>query len=418
MLFTLSFRNIVRHKGRLLINTLVVMVASCLLVMSLGQIGGTKKTLRESVTNTLTGHLIIKPTIAPVDFFQFTSSRKLPLIPSDAVQDLLTSLSSNNSFEGVSERLRFGSLIGDDDRSTGAMVLAVNPETEAQVCPDLADIVKPLATENYAILSQYLINKTKLNPKDSIVVFSETPINAFNAWEYTIGDPLETPVLIDEFTNQLFVVSLASAQDLLYLNGEASEIVIRVKEQFRDKAALEELRNTLNTQLQQNYPNLSAYTYYEVETSIENMSVIAEGMGVIQVGTIILVMLVTTLILTSITLYERRFEIGALMSIGMTPSRLTQMFLLEVFLKVSFGFLLGMSLGIFMVNGIIQDGGIKAQTAIDQYIYGGKITYPIVDFENIFLGGGLMIAVALCVTFVTCYKAGRQNLVTLLSTQK
>ena len=121
----------------------------------IGQIGGTKKTLRESVTNTLTGHLIIKPTIAPVDFFQFTSSRKLPLIPSDAVQDLLTSLSSNNSFEGVSERLRFGSLIGDDDSSTGAMVLAVNPETEAQVCPDLADIVKPLATENYAILSQY-----------------------------------------------------------------------------------------------------------------------------------------------------------------------------------------------------------------------------------------------------------------------
>ena len=25
-----------------------------------------------------------------------------------------------------------------------------------------------------------------------------------------------------------------------------------------------------------------------------------------------------------------------------------------------------------MVNGIIQDGGIKAQTAIDQYIYGVK----------------------------------------------
>lgn len=418
MLFTLSFRNIIRHKGRLLINTLVVMLASCLLVMSLGQIGGIKKTLTESVTNTLTGHLIVKPTIAPVDFFQFTSSRKLPLIQSDAVQSLLTRFSNNPKFEGVSERLRFGSLIGDDDRSTGAMVLAVNPETESQVCPDLSEIIKPLATENYAILSQYLINKTKLNPKDSIVVFSETPINAFNAWEYTIGEPLETPVLIDEFTNQLFVVSLASAQDLLYLNGEASEIVIRVAEQYRNKPALEQLKKELNQHLQQKYPELSAYTYYEVETSIENMSVIAEGMGLIQVGTIILVMLVTVLILTSITLHERRFEIGALMSIGMTPSRLTQMFMLEVFLKVTFGFVLGMLLGMFMVNGIIQDGGIKAQQAIDQYIYGGKITFPIIDFEGIFLGGGLMIAVALLVTFVTCYKAGRQNLVTLLSTQK
>lgn len=418
MLLSLSVRNLFRHRWRFLINILVVMIASCLLVVALGQIGGINRTLTQSVTNTLTGHLVVKPQIAPVDFFQFTSSKKLPLIPTEHVPQVLQKLRALPYIEAASERVRFGSLIGDDNKSEAAMVVAVNPQTEAQVCTDLSDIVEPLKNGENAVISKYLSKKTRLDQGENIVVFSETPNDSFNAAEYTLADIVNTPVLIDEFINNVFFINIDTAHELLYLDGEATEIVIRVKPEYQTPEAIGALRDQLNREFASQFPNLQTYAYFDVETSIENISVIAEGLGVIQVGTIVLVMLVTVLILTSITLHERRFEIGTLMSIGMTPGKLTGMFMMEVFLKVVIGYVVGFTIGVLILTGINASGGIQAATQVDQYIYGGKVMFPIIDIAGSLLGGVLVIGVSLLVTWTTCHKAGRQNLVSLLSNKK
>ena len=70
MILKLALRNLTRNRGRLALNVGLVVIASSLLVFAVGQIGGVKQTLRQSVTDTLTGHLQVKPRQAPVDFFQ------------------------------------------------------------------------------------------------------------------------------------------------------------------------------------------------------------------------------------------------------------------------------------------------------------------------------------------------------------
>ena len=418
MLLSLSIRNLFRHRWRFVINIFVVMVASCLLVIALGQIGGINRTLTQSVTNTLTGHLVIKPQMAPVDFFQFTSSKKLPLIATKDVPQLLKKLRDLPYVIAASERVRFGSLIGDENKSEPAMIIAVNPETEALVCTDLADITKPLNNGENAVISRYLSKKIRLDKGQDIVVFSETPNDSSNAAAYILADIVNTPVLIDEFINNVFFINIDTAHELLYLDGEATEIVVRVKPEYQTKEAIIALRDQLNREFATQFPDLQTYTYFDVETSIENISVIAKGMGVIQVGTIILVMLVTVLILTSITLHERRFEIGTLMSIGMTPGKLTNMFLMEVFLKLLIGYAAGFILGVLILSGINLSGGIQASSQVDQYIYGGKVMFPIINISDSLLGGVLVISAAMLVTWTVCYKAGRQNLVSLLSNKK
>ena len=418
MLFSLSVRNLFRHRWRFVINILVVMVASCLLVIALGQIGGISRTLTQSVTNTLTGHLVIKPQIAPVDFFQFTSSKKLPLIATDQVPQVMNRLRDLPYVSAVSERVRFGSLIGDDNTSEPAMIIGVNPDTEASVCTDLTDIVSLLDNGENAVISRYLSKKTRLDKGQSIVVFSETPNDSFNAFEYTLADIVKTPVLIDEFINNVFFINIDTAHELLYLNGEATEIVVRVKPEYQTKEAIIALRDQLNREFATQFPDLQTYAYFDVETSIENISVISTGLGVIQVGTIILVMLVTILILTSITLHERRFEIGTLMSIGMTPGKLTSMFMMEVFLKLLIGYVAGFVVGVLILSGINLSGGIQASSQVDQYIYGGKVMFPIINVGGSLLGGVLIISAAMLLTWSTCHKAGRQNLVSLLSNKK
>lgn len=418
MLFSLSVRNLFRHRWRLVINILVVMVASCLLVIALGQIGGISRTLTQSVTNTLTGHLVIKPQMAPVDFFQFTSSKKLPLIATDDVPQVLQKLRDLPYVTAASERVRFGSLIGDENKSEPAMIIAVNPETEALVCTDLTDITQPLKNGENAVISRYLSKKTRLDKGRDIVVFSETPNDSSNAALYRLADIVNTPVLIDEFINNVFFINIDTAHTLLYLDGEATEIVVRVQPEYQTKEAIIALRDLLNREFAKEFPDLQAYAYFDVETSIENISVISKGLGTIQVGTIIVVMLVTIIILTSITLHERRFEIGTLMSIGMTPGKLTSMFMIEVFLKLLIGYVVGFVVGVLILSGINLGGGIQAASQVDQYIYGGKVMFPIIDIGGSLLGGVLIISAAMLLTWHTCHKAGRQNLVSLLSNKK
>lgn len=418
MFIALSIRNLLRNRGQLAINTVVVMIASCLLVVALGQIGGINRTLTNSVTDTLTGHITVKPNSAPVNFFQFESSRKLPLISAKDVKKTIAALSELPFVEASAPRLRFGSLIGDDERSNPAMVFAVDPPAEAKASPDLATIVAPLTEEGGAIISSKLLKKSRLTLDDFVVVFSETPSNSFNAGQFIIKNTISTPVLIDEYVNNIIFIALEDARQLLYLDGEASEIVVRLKPGFSSKEQLIQARDTIQAILGANNNTLRAYTYSEVESSIENISSIASGMGFIQVGTIMLVMLVTVLILTSISLYERRFEIGALMSIGMTPWSLTLMFMLEVFFKTAIGFLAGFVVGIGILSIINALGGIQSTSQIDQYIYGGKQMFPVIDLAKSIVGGLLMLLVAMTVTLVTCVKAARQDPVALLNNRK
>lgn len=418
MFIALSIRNLLRNRGQLAINTVVVMIASCLLVVALGQIGGINRTLTNSVTDTLTGHITIKPSSAPVNFFQFESSRKLPLISSEDIQTTVESIKQLPYVEAAAPRLRFGSLIGDDERSSPAMVFAVDPILEAKASPDLANIVSPLAENGGAIISSKLLKKSRLTLDEFIVVFSETPSSSFNAGQFLLKDTIKTPVLIDEYVNNIVFIRLDEARNLLYLDGDASEIVVRLKPGFRSKEQLIQAKNDIQSILGTDMAYLNAYTYSEVESSIENISSIASGMGFIQVGTIMLVMLVTVLILTSISLYERRFEIGALMSIGMTPWRLTLMFMLEVFIKTAIGFLAGFVLGIIILSIINAVGGIQSTSQIDQYIYGGKQMFPIIDLSRSLLGGLLMLLVAMAVTLVSCVRAARQDPVALLNNRK
>jgi len=418
VLFALSFRNLLRHRGRLVINTLVVTIASCLLVVALGQIEGINRALTSSVTDTLTAHLTIKPSMAPVSFFQFESSKKIPLISSSDLKKVMDKLQSLPYVESAAPRLRFGSLIGDDNRSNPAMVFAVDPELEAKACPDLADIIKPLRNSDNAVISSYLLKKSRLSINDPIVVFSDTPNLSFNAAQFKLDSTIKTPVLIDEYVNNIIFVNLKSANDLLYLNNEVSEIVVRLKAEYSDKAGQREKRDEIQSILGGDLSYLKVYTYSQVESSIENISSIASGMGFIQVGTIMVVMLVTILILTSISLHERRFEIGALMSIGMTPWRMTYMFLLEVLMKTGLGFVLGLVIGVLILTGVNESGGIQAASQIDQYIYGGKQMFPVIDLSRILLGGFLMVVVALLTTLASCYGAARQDPVALLNNRK
>ncbi len=415
MIFRLAFRNVFRNRGRFLLSTFVVAIASLLLVYATGQIGGVKQALVRGVTDTLTGQVQIKPKAAPRDFFEYPSARRLNLIKAPDLDRILAKVRALDVVEAASERVRFGALIGNEERSTPALIMGIDPVSEAGVTPDLGTILSPLSNPSAALVSEYLTKKSGIPIGKEILVFADTPNDSFSARPYTIAAYAKSPVLIDEFMNGTVLVDIASARKLLSLDGGATEIAIRLKPGQEVDDAVSKIDAVLD-QGEKQY--LGVYPYTEVAKSVKNIGNIATGMGAIQVGAVMFVMLIIVLVITKMGLYERQAEIGTLMSIGMTRGRLMTLFISEVFIKILIGYGAGFSLAMFMLLGVRHSGGIKSATQIEQYMYGGKIMMPVIDFKNILIGFFVVIAAALLTTLVSCWKAGGEDAVVLLSGKK
>lgn len=417
MIFRLALRNVFRHRGRFWLATFIIGIASLMLVFATGQIGGVRQALVRGMTDSLTGQIQIKPRTAPREFFDLPSSRKLDLIASAELSALLTRLRALDVVQAASPRLRFGALIGNDVRSTPAMIIGVDPSTEGAVTPDLGSTLGPLATPGAAMVSEYLTKKSGIGLGKEVLIFSETPDDSFNARPYTIAAFASSPVLIDEYMRQIVLVDLASANKLLGLAGDASEIVIRLKPgREADLAAAVAQINAALSPAQQSV--LGVTTWKETATAANNIGNIAAGIGAIQVGAIMFVMLIIVLVITKMGLYERQAEIGTLMSLGMTRMRLLALFMTEVTIKVLIGYGIGFLIALFLLFGIRNNGGIKAVTEIDQYTNGGKIMIPVIDGGNILLGFLLVMATALLITVWSCWRAGSADCVTLLNQKK
>jgi putative ABC transport system permease protein len=323
LIFHIALRNVFRNKSRLLLSTLIVAIASLLLVFATGQIAGVDKTLRTSMINTLIGHSQVKPKAVPVDFFEASLGRLRHYIQADGIHQLLVKVRAVEGVEAVAPRLRFGALVGDEKGSTGTMIMAVDPIAEKRVSPDLSSMLDVIEQNSQAaFISEELSERTNLGISDEILVLAETPEEIPNVRPYDISGFSTAPILIDEYMKGIFLIDLSSARRLMYGNnmgddsGITSEIAIRVKAEYVDQLpkVIERIEATLSKEEKE---FLGVYSYRELAKAVGNVSNIAKSMMAPQIGAVMFVMLVIVLIITKMGLHERRGEIGTLMSIGM-----------------------------------------------------------------------------------------------------
>ena len=419
MIIQLGLRNAFRHKGRFLLGSFVIGITSLLLVFATAQIVGVKHAMARGMTDSLTGHLSVKPKTAPRDFFDPSTGRRLELIQSDELGPLLAKLSALDVVEGASPRLRFGALVGDGENSTPGIVIAVDPNTEPTVTPDIADLMPALkASSQAALVSDHLMQKTRLRIGDEVLLLTETPSEVFNGRPYDIKGVAVSPRLIDEYMKTVVIVNIATTRRMLYVDDVATDIAIRLKPEYAGERMTEAVARISAALTEREREVLGVYRYNEVVDSIDSVGKIATGMATIQIGTVMFVMLTIVLIITRMGLYERRTEIGTLISLGMSRARLTWMFLIEVVVKVVIGYTGGVLIALFMLYGIERSGGLKAKTSVEQYMNGGKILLPVIDAGNIFIGFCVVLAISLLVTLRSCWKAGAEDAVSLLSTGK
>ena len=417
MLFTLALRNVLRNKGRFFLSAFVVTFASMMLVFSTSQIAGVKKSLERGMIDTLTGHVMLKHKDTPQDFFDLSTGLRLNLIEPAALADIMAKIEALEEIEAVAPRISLAALVGDGENSTPAYVIAVDPEREAKVTKDMAELLPKLGSNlQAALISPNLIKKTGLPVGEEILVTTPTPLEVLNGRPYDIVDELISPHLIDEYTNMIMFITIERARQMIYVEDVASEIVVRVKPEY-----LEELPKVVEKIQAQLSPEelayIRVYSYSDVAKSIKNIGNIATGMASIQLGAILFVMLIIVAIITKMSIVERYSEIGTLMAIGMTQLKITGLLISEVILKIIFGYTLGLLIALFMLQGIKRSGGIRATNLVEQYMNGGKILLPVIDPLNIAFGLVIVLTSGLAVTFYGCWRAGDQSAIQLINSK-
>jgi ABC-type lipoprotein release transport system permease subunit len=198
-------------------------------------------------------------------------------------------------------------------------------------------------------------------------------------------------------------ISLAEAQDLYGLTGQSTEVMISLKQLGQEPAVISALKTSLPgyemDSWQTNYPDLQS----ALETKGSAMNVfgviimIISGIGIFN--------------LLMMAVYERTREIGLLAALGMRPSQISSLFVLEGALLgligVGFGVLLGVAFN-FYFSRVGMD--YSQFSSISQYmaLITGKI-YPTLGLEKLAQRGLVALVIAVLASYYPAVEASKNE---------
>ena len=223
LLLKLAFLNIGRNPRRSIITVLAVGVGLAALIFLWGFSDGTNEQMRENVIRLLTGHVQIH---APD--FQKTLSPELT-IPNRA--GILEEIKRTPSVQAASERVKCEALIGTSEKSRGILLTGIDPTKEAQV----TDLLKHMTEGEFLspgdtrkiIIGDRLAEKIQLRIGDKAVVMTQAMDGTLAGFAYQVKGIFHTgSQALDEVSAY---ITLDSGRELLSLDGETHEIVVRLK---------------------------------------------------------------------------------------------------------------------------------------------------------------------------------------------
>lgn len=145
-----------------------------------------------------------------------------------------------------------------------------------------------------------------------------------------------------EYDANYAYVSIASAQQLFKLHDRVSGIELRLKE----IKMVDEARSQL---LQQLPPDLHVLSWYDLHKDLYSVMKVERWVAYILLSLIILVASFNMLGSLTMSVVEKRRDIGVLKSMGATPRSIVRIFMLDGMLVGIIGTILGIGLGLIVI---------------------------------------------------------------------
>lgn len=377
MLFylNLALKNLFRHKLRSFVSILAVAFAVAVVVFARGYITGLIDSSFSDHIQYNSGHIKI------IDQEYYQQERVLPLNYSvDGFEDkslsqMKTELQQIEGVELLISRLKFGAVVSTGSEMITMVGWGIERENELNFTKLENQLVEGRMIEGgnlEVVMGTELLEKIDKKVGDKLTIMASTSFNSVTGFTVEVVGRIKSS--LKALNEQIFLISLAEVQPLLYMEDQQSEILLITPERKMTAEVLPEVKEYLNSQT--GGDKYLALSYEETSDFLPYMEIAKVMYNQIYIFIVLLasIVVINTMIMI---IKERTREIGMMSALGMKSRDILKLFILEGAVMGVIGSLIGAVIGsvinnYFAVNGIDLSAalsGFDADIMISSIIY-------------------------------------------------
>jgi putative ABC transport system permease protein len=345
IVFRLAWRNLWRHPRRTWLTTGAMVFSNILLVFMISLQFGMYGLMIDNALQIFTGHVQVQAA-------GYNDEQKMRQVVPD-IASLASAIREKLNSETVAARGRAFVLASSEDRSFGIAIYGVQPEFEARVSniPGLVSMGRYLDSDIAAeiVVGSVLARNLRVNVGDELTLLGSGVDGSFAAGVVEIVGIFDSGV--NEIDRNIAEIPLGLFQDTFFMEGSGHEIVI-VGDGL---AAVPKIQSEVQTLLPGD-ASLVALDWDDLQPGLKQA--IQADMSSSFFMYFVLVILVSFSVLNTqlMSVLERTREFGIVMALGLKPSRLGRLVLLETALMGLIGTALGVIAGGIVTSWFTTNG--------------------------------------------------------------
>jgi len=395
----LAWRNIWRHRRRTTIIVLAMGLGLALMIFYDGLVAGFDQAIYGNAIHILGGNIQVHGS------GYRESASQTPLIPLPEDQIVLDIARADPHVLTAVRRINTAGLATSREGAFAVGITGIEPETEVQVNLVAKHVIQGRYLQStdpdFVFIGKGLADAMAIGVGDRITLLGRAMHDQMRRRTmtvvgiYNLGMP--------EIEKRTIYITLGEAQSLYGLDGKSTEVAIFLKQLGEEDIVVRNLIPQL--------PGL------EIDTWRSYFPELQQALGtkgaVMSVFSVIILMIagIGVLNLLLMAVYERQREIGVLASLGMRPSQISLLFVLEGMMAGLVGIFAGIALGL-LINGALRKVGLDYSQFTNVASYMALINsriYPSWGVDKLFLRSGTVVIISTLAAFYPAYEASRRE---------
>ncbi|MFP4020177.1 MAG: ABC transporter permease [Halanaerobium sp.] len=378
-LITIAFKNMFRNKLRTTVSILAIAFAVLVIVFTRGLIDGMIEDTYSLYIHYDTGHI----KVIDRDYEQkeklLSLNHTVDGLEGRSLAEMESDLKNLDGIEMVIPRLKFGAAVSTEEELVQMLAWGVDGKKEL----DFTNIGRELssgrmveADKREVLMGSALLDKINRSVGEKVTMVYTTAFSSFQGATFEIVGELKSNLpLLNE---QVVLMPIDTARDLLNLNEESTELLLVTDDRERAGEYLPAVKNYLtenggNKYLAQNWKEANTFIQLlEVSETIYNFIYL------------FLVLLASIVVINTLLMIvkERTQEIGMMSALGLKSREIMQLFILEGSAMAVIGSFLG-AVGGGVLNYYLAGVGFDYSAAFEDIdVLMNPVIYPTYKVEH------------------------------------
>ena len=407
-LIKIAWRNLTRNKMRTFIAVAAIASVVTIVIFSRAFMSGATETIFGLYIDNNYGHVRvtteeynIRETILPLDY-------TITGFNQGGAEEMNEMINQINTVNYTVPRIRFGSMASVDGDLVRMLGVGVdyNRESTHGVIPDEIVGGRMAESGNELVIGIGLLDEINRELNDTITLMFSDSYQSLQGRTFEIVGIRDTG--ITEIDDNFFYLPLGTAQEMLYLDDQYTELMV-----FGDSTArAAELKADIEYLLsEQGGAEYIAQTFREANPIIETFDEVYDMMNFVYVLFILMGTIVIISVLTMIV-RERTSEIGMLSALGLKARDIMKIFILEGGFMGVIGSILGVVTGglityYYSINGLYVEE--FANTVAEADFLMEPVFHLSFSLENLIFSFILSTIIVTLACFYPAFKASKMD---------